>query len=134
MDKPAADPADPTGKPAEPAIVVAAKPELPVTARGRYSLRVLVSRSERIIVDYVRKLQQRLLAWVKRPDLPAGDKWYRAMVGQSSTRAEAKVILKDLKQRKELAGAFIRDWWAENSRQRDDLTMYARTNEEHKQE
>jgi len=78
-------------------------------AREGYSIQVFASRSATITGDYVRELQEDgLLAWVRPPDRPVGDEWYRAMIGRFSTRAEAKENLKSIKQRKELADAFIR--------------------------
>ncbi len=98
---------------AEPVAALVSKRAVPVgqpaVASNGYSIQVFASRSAKITGDYVRKLQEdRLLAWVRPPDRPVGDEWYRAMIGWFSTRAEAKENLKLIKQRREFADAFIR--------------------------
>jgi septal ring-binding cell division protein DamX len=98
---------------AEPLEVPLSKHELPVgqpaVASNGYSIQVFASRSAKITGDYVRELQEDgLQAWMRSPDRFIGDEWYRAMIGRFSTRAEAKESLKDIRRRKELADAFIR--------------------------
>jgi hypothetical protein len=81
--------------------------------------------------DYVRKLQEEgFLAWVSSPDRPVGDEWYRAMIGRFSTRSEAKESLRDIKQRKELADAFIRQDGESAALRNDQYTMCVETKPE----
>ena len=83
--------------------------DAPAGVRDGYSIQVFASRSARVTGDHVRELQEEgLLAWVRPPDRPLGDEWYRAMIGRFSTRAEARESLEGIKQRKDLAGAFVR--------------------------
>ncbi len=120
-------------RPANIALLMAAAPE--PDQRG-YSVQVFAARNEKITGDYVRKLRQDGLnaAWIRPPDVTAGDEWYRAMIGRFDTRAEAKVTLKDLQQRKEFADAFIRDQQEGGARRGDELVMHARANSEQGQE
>jgi type IV pilus secretin PilQ/predicted competence protein len=94
---------------AEPVTAALREAEEPVAGQGRYSIQVFAARNEKITGDYVNKLQQDgLLAWVRPPDVSAGDEWYRAMIGRFATGADAKGTLQGLQQQTEFADAFIR--------------------------
>jgi type IV pilus secretin PilQ/predicted competence protein len=120
---------------AEPVEAMASQDEVPAgepaVARDGYTIQVFASRSAGITGDYVRKLQEEgFLAWVSSPDRPVGDEWYRAMIGRFSTRSEAKESLRDIKQRKELADAFIRQDGESAALRNDQYTMCVETKPE----
>ena len=95
------------------------------------SIQVFASRSENITGDYVWKLQQDgFPAWVEPPDRPAGDTWYRAMIGRFSARAEAEANLRELKQHKGFADAFVRETRNLGTERTDRPAMYAEVKEE----
>jgi len=103
------------------------KSESSMIEQGRYSVQVFAARNERITGDYVASLQQDgLPAWVKPPDLTAGDEWYRAMIGRFSTRAHAKENLKNLQQGRVFADAFVRDHASENAAEKDERAICTR--------
>jgi len=102
--------------------------EAPAVARDGYSIQVFASRSSAITGDYVRQLQEDgLLAWVSPPDRSVGDEWYRAMIGRFSTRTEARENLRDIKQRNELADAFIRKDGSRVTQMENKYTMHVET-------
>ena len=118
----------------KPVVAAIEKPSSAAPKTNECSIQVFASRSERITGDYVRKLQQAgFPAWVKSPDRPTGDKWYRAMIGRFSTRAEAEDALKNLKQRKKIADAFVRLAGPE-THERDGQTMFAKAEQEHRRQ
>jgi len=101
-------PASPAAKklPAKPIPTPAPAKKQAVTANGTYSIQVFWSRGQQKTADYVKKLEQAGLdAWVKPPG--AGQVGYRAMVGRYPTRSDATKVLKELRQKKEFADAWI---------------------------
>ena len=90
--------------PAAPEPVEPVRPTKP--AEGKFCVQVFASRSARVTGNYVKRLQQAGFdAWVK--PATGGDRWHRAMIGRYATHAEATAALKELRQKKQFAEAWI---------------------------
>jgi len=75
----------------------------------RYCIEILATRNEKVADRCVRTLgESGIFAWVEPPDKNAGRRHSRVVTGLFSTWTEAEQSLENMKQRTELADAFIR--------------------------
>jgi len=93
-------------QPSSPAKKPVVKSTAAPAKEGKFSVQVFASRSAQVTDNYVAKLQKAGFdAWV----IPASsDKWHRTLIGRYPTRNEATNVVRELRQNKEFADAFIK--------------------------